>query len=136
MPKQRCLPHLPVKIILCKCQKKKLFSFDLCTIFVIVGHQLLFHEMGQELLRNIFTETSVRPYVGVEKFVFLSIWRDSDLRNYPIPLKFDTNIYVLCEIMVHIAQIACVQRHTKVSQYIEDYRGKFFKISFDIVYFA
>ena len=48
-------------------------------------------------------ETSVRPYVGLEKFLvfvfpFVSVWCENGHRNYPTHLKFGTNIYMLCEI--------------------------------------
>ena len=72
-------------------------------------------------------------------FVFLSVyvWPDSGRRKYPILLKFDANIYVLCEIKCrvfgYLAQIAGEQGRTKLSQYIMAYGGKFFKISFDMV---
>ena len=52
-------------------------------------------------------------------------------------MKFDTSVYVLCEIRwinfgVH-CQTASVQVCTKVSQHATVYAGKFFKIGFDMV---
>ena len=63
------------------------------------------------------------------------LWRDSDLRNLLISMKFCTNVVVLWEMsLVSIAQIVLVQGCTKVLQYITNYGEKFVKISFDVVF--
>ena len=68
-----------------------------------------------------------KPYWGLEGlekfsvFVFLSVcmWRDSGRRNYPIYMKFCTNIYVLSEINctvfgVHCLNSACTWTHKSI----------------------
>ena len=62
--------------------------------------------------KTIIAETSVRPYIRLEKFLmfaFLSVCvsRDSDRKNYPIRFKFGTNVYLLYEISCIVFDLYC-----------------------------
>ena len=56
-------------------------------------------------------KTSVRSYTGFEKVfgfvISVCMTRDSGHRNYPIPLKFGTNIYVFCETSCRVFDVHC-----------------------------
>ena len=73
---------------------------------------------------QLIAETSEMPYVGFEKillFAFLAVyvWRDCGRRNYPIRLKFGTNVYVLCEtslqFLVNISQTVVYRDYKNIS---------------------
>ena len=65
--------------------------------------------------------------------------RDSGRRNFPICLKFGTNVFVLCKISrmvfeVHCLKSAFTRMHKNISiRNILAYKGKFFENSFDMV---
>ena len=55
-----------------------------------------------------------RPMEGnVSEFLFVCVSCDSGSRNYSISLKFDTNIYVLCESSFMAFGLHCVYRDTQ-----------------------
>ena len=61
------------------------------------------------------------------KILSLCVWRDSGFRNFPIHLKFSTNIYVLCKIScmvfgVHHANRACTGIHKSISIHYKRWR--------------
>ena len=79
----------------------------------------------------IAAKTSVRPTIEPEDLVFtflsVCVLRDSGRRNYPIRLKLDTNIYVLCEISciicgVHCLNSACTGIRKSISIYYDLWR--------------
>ena len=102
----------------------------------IVRFWLLLYGNTQKLT----AETSVKPNIGLEKFLvflFLSVcvWGNSSPRHYPIRLKFLTNVYMLCEIScivlgVHFLNSACTRIYKNISYMA--YGEKIFKISFDL----
>ena len=85
----------------------------------------------------IIAETSVRPPVLDSKsFSFFQSVCEAIVKNYPILLKFGTNVYALYEIShvflgVHCPKSECTGLHKK-SQYIKACGDKFFKTSFDM----
>ena len=48
--------------------------------------------------------------------LYSRLWHDSGRRNYPIRLKFDTNIYMLCEISCTIFGVHCSNRASEEIQ--------------------
>ena len=106
-------------------------------LFYILNTHIIFTQ------NFITVETSVRSYIRLEKlllsvFLFVCVWLDSFRRNYPIRLKFGTNVSVLCEIScivlsIHCRNSSCTGVHKSISIYTTACGGKFFKISFDMV---
>ena len=74
-------------------------NFSIILMHLIKQVESVYH------LKAIFAEKSVSLSWTrkILLFIFLSVcvWRDSGLRNYPICLKFCTNVYVLYEIKLY-----------------------------------